>query len=133
MDKLLILLGLGILLYLGIYVNYYLSDLSIPLFVNWMFIIGIVLLIVLELILCYLKYGNYLYEFREHNLVIIDNQTREISYSNIRGVHYYTNFLDTWFKTGSIVLNMKDGKNIKLKYLDNPNQAYFLVQKSIKS
>jgi len=132
MNKLLILLGLGVLFYLGIYVNYYLLDLSMPLYLNILFIFGILLLVIMELILCYVKYGNYAYEFYEEKLVVNDGKSHEIPYSEIKHIHYSSNFLDKQFNTGSIVLEMKSKKNIKLKYLDSPNQAYTLMQKYVK-
>jgi membrane protein YdbS with pleckstrin-like domain len=125
-----VLFGLGILLYLGIFVNYYLLSTSIPIVLNWLFVIGIILLIVLELILCYVKYGNYVYEFHEQRIVVNDGQDRSIPYTEIKHLSYSTNFLDGWFKTGSIVLELRDGQKVKLKYLNNPNQAYVLIQKS---
>lgn len=132
MDKLLILLSLGILFYLGIYVNYYLLDSTIPLYLNILFIVGIVLLVIMELLLCYVKYGNYAYEFYEQKLVVNDDKTHEILYSEIQHIHYSTNFLDRQFNTGSIVLELKSKKNVKLKYLDSPNQAYTLMQKYVR-
>jgi membrane protein YdbS with pleckstrin-like domain len=132
MDKLLVLLGLGVLFYLSIYVNYYLLNSTIPTYLNVLFIISIILLVIMELILCYVKYGNYAYEFYEQRLVVSDGKTHEIPYSGIKQIHYSTNFLDKQFNTGSIVLEMKSKRNIKLKYLDSPNQAYTLMQRYIK-
>jgi len=131
-DKVLILIGLGILLYLGIYVNYYLLATDIPMYWNWLFIIGIILLIVMELIVCYVKYGNYVYEFHEHKIVINDGNVRDVNYSDIHSTAYGVNILDRLLKTGSIVLTLKDGKKVKMRYLDNPNQAYMYIQKSMK-
>jgi hypothetical protein len=128
-NRLLVLIGLGILLYLGIFVNYYLLSTSIPEFWNWFIIIGIILLIILELIVCYVRYGNYVYEFYEERVVINDSKTRSITYNDIKQLSYTITFLDKWFKTGSLVLELKDGKKIKLQYLENPNQAYVLMQK----
>jgi hypothetical protein len=130
-DKVLMLVGLGILLYIMIYVDYYLLDKDVPLAVNLLVIIGVVLLCVLELIVSYVRYGNYSYEFHEKRIVINGYQSRSIDYSDIHNVSYSTNFLDTWLKTGSIVLELKDGKHVKLKYLNNSNQAFFLLQKSV--
>ena len=131
-DRVLILLGLGVVLYLGIYVNYYLLSTDIPVVLNWMFIIGIILLIVLELILCTIRYGNYSYEFFEQKVVITDGDTRKVSYADIKHVYYAYNFVDKWFNTGSIVLELKSGKKVKLKYLTSPNQAYLLMQNYVK-
>ncbi len=132
-DKVFILFGLSILLYLGIYLNYYLLDAVLPSYLNLVFIIGIVLLCVLELILCYVKYSNYTYSFYDAKLIIIKHNTIEISYSQIKSLSYVNNFIDKRFKTGSIVLNLKNGESVKLKYLDSPNQAYLLMQKAISN
>jgi hypothetical protein len=131
-DKVLILLGLGVLLYLGIYINYFLLDKSIPDYLTWVVIICIFLLCVLELILCYLKYSNYSYSFYEQKVIIVKHVTTQVSYFDIKKLSYSVNFIDKLFKTGSIVLELKNGKKIILKYLDNPNQAYFLMQKNVK-
>ncbi|GEM_PF-1982547 len=132
-DKLLILIGLGILLYIAIFVNYFLLDSKIPTYLNLLFIVGIIFLIIMELILCYVKYGNYAYEFYQNKIIVTDGKTHEILYSDVKNMHYASNFLDKEFSTGSIVLELKDKKVIKLKYLDSPNQAYFLMQKNIKN
>jgi hypothetical protein len=131
-DKLLVLFGLGILLYLGIYVNYYLLSSSIPKFLNWLFITGIILLVALELILCYLKYGNYVYEFYDEKLRLNYSRVRELSYSTIASILYSVNAFDKLFKTGTITLVLRDGRKLRMKYLNNPNQAYLLIQRHIK-
>ena len=131
-DRVLMLLGLGTLLYIMIYVDYYLLDKGVPLVVSLMVLFGVILLCILELILSYMRYGNYSYELHEHRLVINGKNSRSIDYSDIKNIGYSTNFLDKWLKTGSIVLELKDAKKVKLRYLNNPNQAYFLLQKSIK-
>jgi len=131
-DKILVLLVLGFLLYLFIYVNYFLLDKSIPNYWNWLIIVGLILLGVLHLLVCYIKYSNYLYSFYDQRVVILTNKTNEISYSDIKSTSYITNFIDKRLKTGSILLELKNGKKVKLKYLDNPNQAYLLMQKNFK-
>ena len=131
-DKILILFGLGILLYIGIYVNYYLLGRDIPVSLNIIFITSIVLLCIIELILCYLKYSNYNYTFYDTKVIINKNKKTEINYSEIKQISYATNFIDKRIKTGSIILELKNDTKVTLKYLDNPNQAYFLIQKSLK-
>lgn len=126
-DKILILLGLGILLYLGIYINYYLLVQTIPEYFNWIFIIGIILLCITELIVCYIRYSNYTYTFYDERIVISNYKTTEIPYSEIKNVSYANNIIDKWIKTGSIIIELKNNKKIKLKYLDNPNQAYLFI------
>jgi len=131
-DKLLVLLCLGILLYIGIFVNYYLLNSSIPMIFNMLFMLCIMLLILLELILCYVKYGNYVYDFYDERVRIGLSDVNEVSYNNISSISYVENFFDRWFRTGTIVMVLKDGKKLKLKYLNNPNQAYLLIQRHVK-
>lgn len=129
-DKIIILLGLGLLLYLGIYINYYLLVQTIPEYFNWIFIIGIILLCIIELIVCYIRYSKYIYTFYDKRIVISNYKNTEIYYSEIKTVNYTRNIIDKWIKTGSIIIELKNEKKIKLKYLDNPNQAYMLIQKN---
>jgi hypothetical protein len=131
-NKLLVLLGLGVLLYLGVFVNYYLLSSSIPKYWNWLFIIGIMLLVLLELILCRIKYGNYIYEFYDEKITLNYSKVHEIAYSSIAKLGYTVDLFDKWFKTGTIVVTLSDGRIFKLKYLNNPNQAYLLVQRHLK-
>ena len=131
-NRMMLSIGLGILLYIVIFVDYFLLNRSIPAVFNWLLIIGIILFISLELIWCYIKYGNYSYEFFERKVVINNNTTRSVSYDDLSHIQYSAGFIDRWFKTGSLILQLKNGKTVKLKYLDSPNQAYTLMQKCVK-
>jgi hypothetical protein len=131
-NRLLISIVLGILLYMIIFTNYYLLDLSIPSAMNWLIIVGILMFVSLEFIWGYVKYSNYSYEFYEQKVVINDNSTRSIPYDDLKLIRYSSNLIDRWFKTGSVILESKDGKYVKLRYLENPNQAYTLMQKYVK-
>ena len=131
-NRLMLSIGLGIALYLIVFVNYFLLDKWIPSAFNWLLIIGILLFISLELIWCYVKYGNYSYEFFEQKVIINSSITRSVSYDDISHIHYSSDFIDKWFKTGSLVLQLRNGSNVKLKYLESPNQAYILMQKYVK-
>ena len=131
-DKVLILLLLGGLLYLGVFVNYYLLDTNIPTYWNIIIVVGIVIILALELILCYLKYSNYSYEFHEEYIKIADAKSKTINYHDILTVEYSANIIDKKLNIATIILKLKDGSNVKLKYLDNPNQAFTWIQKMLK-
>jgi len=131
-NKILLLLLLGVLLYIGIYVNYYLINQVIPVLLNAIFIIGILLILIIDALLCYLKYGHYSYEFHNDRLIINDSRIRTLKYNDIKEVSYDHNFIDNLLKTGSIVLKLEGGKEIKLRYLGGSNQLYFWLQKHIK-
>jgi len=64
--KIVVLLVLGILLYIGISVNYYLLHADMPLWLNIVYLVGIILLILMEILLCYMKYNKIVYTFYEH-------------------------------------------------------------------
>lgn len=128
-DKFLILLLLGVLLYIGVYVNYFINNQYIPEFLNWIFIAGIIIILIIDALLCYLSYGHYSYEFHDDRMIISDGHVRTIDYDTIKGVSYSHNIIDNMLKTGSIVLRMESGKNVRLKYLVDSNQLYFWLQK----
>jgi len=73
-----------------------------------------------------------MYEFYDEKLVMHYSAVTELSYSSIAHVYYKMNIFDRWFKTGSIIIITEGGKIFKLKHLENPNQAYLLVQKHAK-
>jgi hypothetical protein len=123
---------LGVLLYLGIFVNYFLINESIPEFLNGIFIVGILLTLIIDALLSYMKYGHYVYEFHENRLVVTESDIKTVPYDSIKTMHYTHNLLDDWFKTGSIVLNLNDGKKIKIRYLYNSNQVFFWLQKNLR-
>ena len=131
-DKILVLIILGALLYIGIYVNYYLLNQMIPTVLNWIFIIIILIILIIDALLCYMSYGHYNYEFHDNRMLINDGHISEIKYVDVKQLSYASNILDRLMKTGSISLTTNDGKKIKLKYLYNSNQLYFWLQKVIK-
>jgi hypothetical protein len=131
-NRLILSIGLGIFLYIIIYANYYLLNESIPSYINWFIIVGILLWLCIELISCYVRFGNYYYEFFEQKVIMHTRTTKSVNYDELKHISYSSGFVDKWFKTGSMVLELKDGKSVRLKYLDNPNQAYSLMQKYVK-
>jgi len=73
-----------------------------------------------------------MYEFYDEKLIMHYSTVKELSYSSITHVYYRINMFDRWFKTGSIIIINDGGKTFKLKHLENPNQAYLLVQRHVK-
>jgi hypothetical protein len=131
-SRVLFLIVLGILLYLGIYVNYYLALKDIPGLLNWIFIAGIILLITLEGMLSYVKYGQYKYILFEKHLEIRESKKILIDYSTITDIKFKENIYDRIFNTSSIFISVDSGKKTyKIKHISNGNQIYFYLQKMV--
>ena len=134
-EKAALLLILGILLYLGIYVNYWLSEKSVPDIWNWIIIVGVVVLLFMEMLLTHIKYSGYEYVFYDTKMKIHASKDFDVEYMSIRKILFKHDFLDKMFATSTILLEVdNDGstKKIKLRDIDNGNQVYFFLQKSIK-
>jgi hypothetical protein len=131
-TKIIVLILLGILLYAGIYANYWVVDSTMPGLLNWMFIIGIIIILTLETILCYVKYSQYEYTFYSQRLVAHEQKVQSIDYGSIVKMSFAEGMVDKWFKTSTIILQMDDRniKDIKIKHITNGNQIYFFLQKA---
>ncbi len=132
-NKLLILIVLGVLLYVGVYVNYYLLSESIPGFLNLIFVVGIIILLVIDSLLCYMQYGRYEYVLYDDRLELNYGKIKKIQYSSISRISYSQGFLDRMLKTGSIVIRLNDSRKIQMRYLHNSNQTYFWLQKHLRN
>ncbi len=128
-----LLVFLGCLLYLGIYINYWLLQSGVPVLLNWIYVVSIVLILIMDAILCFVKYANYEYVFYTDKLRINANKQKIIYFADIKKYSFEENFLDKKLKTGSIILILRDNKMIKVKNVVNANQIYFYLQKAISS
>jgi hypothetical protein len=131
-TKIIVLFFLGILLYIGIYVNYWVVGSAIPEILNGIFIAGIIMLLALEIILCYVKYSQYYYLFYNQRVELRELKVSSIDYSRIVKLSFDDNLIDKWFKTSTIILQLDDTSNkmIKIRHITNGNQIYFFLQKA---
>lgn len=132
-NHVVLLIFLGLLLYFGIYINYWLLQSEIPGVLNGIYVMSVILILIIDGILCYVKYGNYEYVFYPDMLKIITNHEKKINYSEIKSIKYETKLFDKYFNTGTIILMLNENKKMKLKHLKNSNQIYFYVQKAIQT
>ena len=131
-PRIALLIFLGLMLYLGIYVNYYLLSESIPILTNWLFMACIGILLILQIILSYVRHGQYYYTFYEKHLEISETKRNSISYDSISDISLHENLLDRWFKTSTILMILDDAskaKKIKICNVTMGNQIYFFLQK----
>ena len=131
LTKILVLVVLGVLLYSGIYINYWLMVQGIPSVVSWIFIVAIVLLLILEILVSYIKYSRYEYIFYDNRIKIIEKKITTIDYDIIKQISFKENILDKPFHTVSIVLELNDGSKNILRNIQDINQIHFFLQKKI--
>ncbi|MFA5797656.1 MAG: hypothetical protein WC916_06520 [Candidatus Woesearchaeota archaeon] len=129
----LFLFVLGILLYIGIFANYYLLNTPISLGMNLAYIGGIILLLILETILSYVKYHTMVYSFYEQYFEINTAKRVHIDYTAISSMEFRANRIDGIFSTGTIMLKLSDGKKIAIKHIVKANEIYFFLQKKVKT
>ena len=124
---------LEILLYIGIFANYYLLNTPIPLGLNLAYIGGIILLLILEIILSYVRYHTLVYSFYEQYLEINTAKRTHIDYTAISSMEFRANRVDGLFSTGTIVLKLSNSKKVAIKHIVKANEIYFFLQKKVKS
>lgn len=134
MPKIILLIFLGILFYIGIWVNFYLLDKKIPVYINIMLVILVILLLIMDFILSYIKYSTYEYRFY-NNIIEIDlnrKDTRTVEYKNIKNVNYEKNLWDKILNTGSLTINLKNNKKQKISFIDHSKNYYMYLKKIIE-
>jgi len=134
MPKIILLIFLGILFYLGIWINFYLLDKKIPLYINIILIIFVIILLIMDFILSYIKYSTYEYRFY-NNIIEIDvkrKNTKTVEYHNIKNVDYEKNLWDKIFNTGSLIINLKNNKKQKISFIDHSRNYYMYMKKIIE-
>ena len=124
----------GIVLYVGFYVNYYLLQESIPEYINWVFAVGMIFILAINVLTCYTIAGQNTYIFYDKKLEIRSNDKRFINYSSIKNVVYEENIIDQWFKTGTLVIYLDetaDTRKLKIQNVVRGNEVYFFIKKTI--
>ena len=124
---------LGILLYIGIFTNYYLLNTPIPVELNLVYIGGIILLLILEILLSYVRYHTMVYSFYEQYLEINTAKHVHIDYTAVSSMKFCANRIDGLFSTGTIILRLSNGKKIAIKHIVKANEIYFFLQKKVKA
>lgn len=121
------LLFLGAFFYLGIFLNLIILNIYIPPDIHLYIIIGILILVVMQAILNYLKYSSYTYLFYRDRMIFQGKKELVLLYSDIENLEFKQDAIDKLFNTGTINLVPKH----KMKYVENTNQVYFYIQKLI--
>jgi hypothetical protein len=133
LPKILLLALLGILLYAGVYANYYLLQQSVPALWNGIIIAGIIMLIILEMILGHVRINQYIYVFYAKKLIIVESVEEILPYDAIRTISLKENMFDKMYHTGTIIIKTNgtvDRDVYKLRHIPKPNEVLFYLQKA---
>ena len=128
-PKSLTLFALGILLYLGVFINLIILNIKIPAEWHLYIILGILILIILQAILNYLTFSNFRYHFYYDKIIFVGKKEIIIPYSQIQGLSADQDTFDRFFNTGSIFLSPVH----KMMAIQDTNQLYFYLQKLLDS
>lgn len=136
-PKAFLLIMLGILLYIGIWINFYLIPKEMPTFINIVLIIFVILLLIMDFILSYIHYSVYEYRFYDQHIELDfgRKEGESIEYSKIKNIDYKRNLWDNIFDTGNLVLNIKDEygykTNINVPFIEHSKNYYMYLKKVI--
>lgn len=120
-PKLLQLLGLGGLFYLGVWLNLYLLKVEAVLVISIISISIIFVLVIIQTVLSLKKTKKTYLFFRDR----LQTDQQFIYYANIQNMEIKQTFADKLFKTGTLLIY----PGFEMKYISNYQQIYDYIQK----
>ena len=95
---------------------------------NYMIVIGLLVLLITETIVNYVKNNNIKYDFLNNSLIFNSYGKREsMLYNEMAGISFERNLLDKLFRTVTIVISPE----FKIKFINDENKVHFNIQKLI--
>ena len=125
-PKFLLLIGLGVLFYLGILLNLYLLRVWDKTLICVFSLVLIILLIVIQMFLIFKKIkanGYAMYSNR------IEFGNKSVYYGNVKNIYYKREFIDKLFDTGTIFLY----PYLKIEKIKNSVNVYEYMKKLIQT
>jgi membrane protein YdbS with pleckstrin-like domain len=120
-----------LLLYLTVFVNYWILQITVPSFINWVFIIVFILSGLIVYVHSQIRFNNFHYLFFDDHMEIYDKRILKVDYLTMKNISYKQNLIDKKFNTGTIIISMNSGKSLSLKHLIDSNQVFFFMQKKM--
>ena len=120
------LVALGVFLYLGLYMNIVLLGIEVS--KNTFYVVDavVVLVVIADLIMLYLRYLRSEYDFYSDRIEIRDKKEKVVYFSMISNLSFRRDFLDRMFNTCTILVG-----DAEIKSVENSNQIYFYIQKLV--
>ncbi|MBW2993459.1 hypothetical protein KY317_02705 [Candidatus Woesearchaeota archaeon] len=125
-PRFLLLIGLGIVFYLGILLNLYLLQVRDKTLICTLSIIVIILLIVIQMFLILKRIKTKGYAIYSNR---VEFGNKSIYYGNVKNVYYKRNFIDKLFDTGTIFLY----PYLKIEKIKNSVNVYNYIKKLIQT
>ena len=123
------LFALGGIFYILLMFNLTLALKQVSALTNYMIIAGLVVLLVVESIVNYMKAANMEYHFFNENLVVKGHgKEQSILYNEIPSIAVKKDFLDKLFNTVTLVFTPQ----FKIKFIKDQNNVHFNIQKVIQ-
>ncbi len=119
-PKVISVLFLCILFYLGIQLNLYLLEVPISTFTAVLIISALFILFVFESIMTYSKADRLTYYFHDDKLTVQNKELRSIDYLDVQNTSIKQNLVDKVFNTGTIIL----APDFSIKFINNSSQLY---------
>ena len=129
LPKIIELILLGGLFYLGIIINLKLLQMQVPKEINSLFLVIMIVLIIMQTAITYLKNSKIKYVFYPSKIEKIDGKNNStLYYQQITNISLRRSLIDKIFKTGDIIL--EPGMN--LSDLKNPQRIYVYIKQLIR-
>ena len=125
-PKFLLLVGLGVLFYLGVLLNLYLLRVRDKTMICVLSIVVIVLLIGIQMFMIFKRIKTNSYAIYSNR---IEFGNKSVYYGNVRNLYYKRNFIDKLFDTGTIFLY----PYLKIEKIKNSVNVYAYMKKLIQT
>ncbi len=126
-GKIVFLTILVLVFYVELLANLYLLHQSIPLYLNYLVVIMLVILTVLEIILSHVQLSRHALEVYGKRLEWKGKRHRMAHYDEIHSLGLEQGSLDRIFRTGTIVIN----HTWRIKGINKPHEVFYRLQKHI--
>lgn len=116
-----------IIFYIELLVNMHLLNGQFPLMINYLVIVILVILFVLEILIAHIKAKRYSLDVRNSGFDLHTNKHHVIQYAEIHSLDFERTGLDRIFGTGTLIIN----KRLRIIGLNNPHNTFYFLQKRI--
>lgn len=127
-PKIVKLLALCIVFYLGIWVNLLLLDLELSGYIKILIAAILVVLFAMEPILSYSKASKISYNFFDDRISLEGKKQQSILYRDVTDMALRQNFTDKPFNTYSLMLE----PDFRISFINNGSQVYVYLQKLVQ-
>ena len=120
---------LATVFYVGIALNVYLLNISIPTSINILIIIVLVLLIIIQVLLTYLQTSKTRYSIYKNRIQIEGVKQEYVMFNSIQEIKMKRGFFDRMFNTGTIII---EPSKLKITSIPDFNQTMAYLNQMVQ-